>query len=216
MIFRDRYDAGERLVEPLLRLHLRNPLVLGIPRGGVAVAAAIADKLPAELDIVLTHKLGAPGQPELAIGAVDESGQVTLAPYAKTIAQSYIDEEVANQLEVMRQRSQLFRAVKPIASMTDRSVILVDDGVATGWTMFAAIDVVKRYRPYQLIVAIPVGAKETVDKLRPVCDRVVCLQSPSNFMAVGEFYEHFQSIEESEVIELLKRSKTCATPQMEQ
>lgn len=216
MIFRDRYDAGERLVEPLLRLHLRNPLVLGIPRGGVAVAAAIADKLPAELDIVLTHKLGAPGQPELAIGAVDESGQVTLAPYAKTIAQSYIDEEVANQLEVMRQRSQLFRAVKPIASMTDRSVILVDDGIATGWTMFAAIDVVKRYRPYQLIVAIPVGAKETVDKLRPVCDRVVCLQSPSNFMAVGEFYEHFQSIEESEVIELLKRSKTYAKPQMEQ
>jgi putative phosphoribosyl transferase len=216
MIFRDRYEAGERLVEPLLRLHLRNPLVLGIPRGGVAVAAAIAEKLPAELDVVLTHKLGAPGQPELAIGAVDESGHIILAPYAKTVPRSYINEEAASQLEVMRQRSRLFRDIKPMASMTDRSVILVDDGIATGWTMFAAIDVVKRYRPYQLIVAIPVGAQETVDKLRSISDRVICLQSPANFMAVGEFYEHFQAVEESEVIEMLKRSKTHATTQMEQ
>jgi|694.fasta_scaffold02963_19 putative phosphoribosyl transferase len=216
MIFHDRYDAGERLVEPLLRLHLRNPLVLGIPRGGVAVAAAIAEKLPAELDVVLTHKLGAPGQPELAIGAVDESGHITLAPYAKSVSQAYIEEEAANQLEVMQQRGRLFRAVKPMAAMTDRSVILVDDGLATGWTMFAAIDVVKRYRPYQLIVAIPVGAKETVDKLRSVCDRVICLQSPANFMAVGEFYESFQSTEESEVVELLKRSKKYAATQTDQ
>ena len=216
MIFHDRYDAGERLVEPLLRLHLRNPLVLGIPRGGVAVAAAIAEKLPAELDVVLTHKLGAPGQPELAIGAVDESGHITLAPYAKSVPQAYIEEEAANQLEVMQQRGRLFRAVKPMAAMTDRSVILVDDGLATGWTMFAAIDVVKRYRPYQLIVAIPVGAKETVDKLRSVCDRVICLQSPANFMAVGEFYETFQSTEESEVVELLKRSKKYAATQTDQ
>jgi predicted phosphoribosyltransferase len=216
MIFHDRYDAGERLVEPLLRLHLRNPLVLGIPRGGVAVAAAIAEKLPAELDVVLTHKLGAPGQPELAIGAVDESGHITLAPYAKSVPQAYIEEEAANQLEVMQQRGRLFRAVKPMAAMTDRSVILVDDGLATGWTMFAAIDVVKRYRPYQLIVAIPVGAKETVDKLRSVCDRVICLQSPANFMAVGEFYESFQSTEESEVVELLKRSKKYAATQTDQ
>ena len=180
------------------------------------VAAAIADKLPAELDVVLTHKLGAPGQPELAIGAVDESGHVTLAPYAKTISQAYINEEAANQIEVMQQRSRLFRAVKPMAVMTDRSVILVDDGIATGWTMFAAIDVVKRYRPYQLIVAIPVGAKETVDKLRSVCDRVICLQSPANFMAVGEFYDSFQSTEESEVVELLKRSKKHTATQADQ
>jgi putative phosphoribosyl transferase len=103
-----------------------------------------------------------------------------------------------------------------MAAMTDRSVILVDDGLATGWTMFAAIDVVKRYRPYQLIVAIPVGAKETVDKLRSVCDRVICLQSPANFMAVGEFYESFQSTEESEVVELLKRSKKYAATQTDQ
>ncbi len=205
-IFRDREEAGRKLGEELALLSLHDPLVLGIPRGGVVTAAAIARLVGGELDVVLAHKIGHPNQPELAIGAVGEDGQVTFSSPRRSIpgvATSYVEDERRRQIAEIDRRRRLFRSGRAAAPINGRSVILTDDGVATGSTMFAAIDVVRSHDPRELIVAVPVAPADTAERLRDRCDRFICLQSPEVFWAVGEFYASFRPVSDDRVVEIL-------------
>jgi hypothetical protein len=208
-MFRDRKDAAQQLAAKLKGRPLREPLVLAIPRGGVVTGAVLARELGAELDVVLSRKLRAPGQPELAIGAIAEDGQVYLNHYAEEfldVLQDYLVEERRYQLAVIARRRQLFRAVRPQAPVAGRSVIVTDDGIATGSTMISALQAVKAQKPRELIVAVPVASPDRLEEVRRWCDDVVCLLTPQEFWAVGEFYLDFSQIEDEEVVELLRTS----------
>jgi predicted phosphoribosyltransferase len=207
-MYQNREDAGRRLAGAFGGIILRQPVVLGIPRGGVVTAAALAKELPAELDVVLARKLRAPFQPELAIGALGEDGSVYLAPYAKQIEgvdDLYLAQEQERQIGELKRRKELFRKVRPAASLAGRTVIVTDDGVATGATMFAALQVVRAQRPLELIVAVPVAPPSQIAPLMSRCDRLICLESPEEFWAVGQFYEDFQQVEDEEAVALLKK-----------
>jgi predicted phosphoribosyltransferase len=206
-MFRDREDAAYKLATAMRDLKLDNPLVLAIPRGGVATGAVLARELGAELDVVLSRKLRAPDQPELAIGAISEDGQVHLnqrAVEALGVTDEYLQQEKQHQLAEIARRNQLFRSVRPEASISGRTVIVTDDGIATGSTMMAALQTVRPQRPAQLIVAVPVAPYDRLAAFEERCDKVVCLHSPAEFWAVGQFYEDFPTIEDEQVVELLK------------
>jgi len=206
--FHDRVDAAHQLAKRLKGRPWREPLVLAIPRGGVVIGAALADDLGAELDVVLSRKLRAPYQPELAIGAIAENGQVYLnhaADQAPGMSKEYVARERRHQHDEIARRSQLFRAVRPAAPIAGRSVIITDDGIATGSTMMAALQTVRAQGPHDLIVAVPVACPDRLEALRRICDEVVCLLSPEDFMAVGQYYEDFGSVEDEEALELLRR-----------
>lgn len=207
IMFRDREHAALELARRFRGRALRNPLVLGIPRGGVVLAWVLARELGAELDVVLARKLRAPYQPEYALGAVAEDGQITLGPEATHLpgaTQAYLQQEVRQQLAEIDRRKQLVRAIRPAAAITDRSVIVTDDGIATGATMIAAIQAVRQQHAHELIVAVPVAAPERLAELRSWCDDIVCLHAPADFHAVGQFYERFDSVEDDEVLRLLR------------
>lgn len=194
------------LAAELAALHLRNPLVLAIPRGGIETAAPIAERLGAELDVVLARKLRSPDQPELAIGAISETGQVHLDPALVAVTGAtkvYVEEERARQRGEIERRRELFRRARPPASMAGRTVILTDDGVATGSTMIAAARTVRAAGPAELIIAVPVAASERLSSLRPLCDRLICLIAAPDFMAVGQFYDRFEEVVDARVVELL-------------
>ena len=183
------------------------PLVLAIPRGGVEVGAVLARGLGAELDVVLARKLRAPHQPELALGAVSETGQVYLNQFASAMSEAgeaYVEAERRRQLGEIARRRDLYRAVRPQAPVTGRTVILTDDGVATGATMIAALNTVKAGGAKWIVVAVPVGAPERLDAIRPLCDRLVCLEEPQAFWAIGQFYRDFSQVEDARVVELLR------------
>jgi putative phosphoribosyl transferase len=205
--FNDRDEAGTLLVERLRGSDTEKPLVLAIPRGGIEVGAAIARGLGCDLDVVLSRKLRAPHQPELAIGAVSESGAVYLNRFATAMTdagQAYVEAERKKQLEEIDRRRTMFRAVRPQADVRGRTVILTDDGIATGATMIAALKTVRAAGAKQVIVAVPVGAPDRIDALRPLCDRVECLLEPAEFWAVGQFYRHFEQVSDERVVELLR------------
>ncbi|MEX2287678.1 MAG: alpha/beta family hydrolase [Planctomycetaceae bacterium] len=213
-LFRDREDAGRQLAKRLKELELHDPLVLGIPRGGVATGAVLARELNADLDIVLARKLRAPMQPELAIGSVSEDGHVYLTPEARTIpgvTDEYIAREREYQINEIERRTTLFRSVRPAARFAGRSIILTDDGIATGSTMLAALDVIKAHEPYEVIVAAPVAPPDRLEPIRQKCDRLICLHTPALFWAIGQFYADFRQVEDDEVVNLL-REFAPATP----
>jgi putative phosphoribosyl transferase len=206
-IFADREEAGWMLVERLRDTTRMNPLVLAIPRGGVEVGAALARGLGAELDVVLSRKLRAPHQPELALGAVSEDGDVYLNHFANAMTDAgdtYIEAERQRQLAEIARRRKLVRGVRPQAEIAGRTVILTDDGLATGATMIAALHTVRAAGAREIIVAVPVGAPERIDAIRPLCDRVECLQEPEAFWAIGQFYRSFEQVEDERVVELLR------------
>ncbi|GAA4465247.1 phosphoribosyltransferase family protein [Novipirellula rosea] len=210
-MFHDRDDAGRQLTAALSTMELLDPLVLGIPRGGMITAAVIADAIDAELDVVLAHKLRSPLQPELAFGALGEDGRVYLNPLARDIhglTEDYLEDERKIQLHEIQRRQNLFRSDHPAAKIAGRSVILTDDGVATGSTMFAAIEVVKAQQPHELIVAVPVTPPTTLGRLQQQCDRVVFLSAPADFIAVAQFYESFLPISDQQVVDLLNRHRS--------
>ena len=212
-MFSDRQEAGRRLGERLLRIPLKNPVVLGIPRGGIVTGAAVADVLSAELDVVLAHKLGAPGQPELAIGAVGEDGNVYLDRELELLLgvdQDYLEQERARQWAQLQRRSQMFRKVRPAASLEGRSAIITDDGIATGSTVLAAIETVKAQQPAKIIVAVPVIPAQRVDFFTSRCDRLVFLEAPVDFTAVGQFYRVFDSVPDEDVLHLLSKGRPGA------
>lgn len=209
MVFRDRLDAGRQLVEQLSQYKGMHPLICAIPRGAVPMASYIADQLEGDLDVVLVRKLGAPGYPETAVGAVDEQGWTYIASHAAEMAadEEYIEVEKAVQLAKIAERRRTY-TTRPPLNPAGRVVIIVDDGLATGATMIAALHALRRQSPAKLICAVPVSPADTLDKIRSLADAVVCLYVPEYFRAVGEFYEDFPQVEDNEVIRLLGRSRT--------
>jgi putative phosphoribosyl transferase len=205
--FADREEAGWMLVERLRDERLERPLVLAIPRGGVEIGAVLARGLGAELDVVLSRKLRAPHQPELALGAVAENGEVHLNHFAAAmtdVGDVFIERERQRQLGEIARRRELYRAVRPRAEIAGRTVIVTDDGIATGATMIAALHTVRAAGAREVIVAVPVGAPDRIDALRPLCDRVICLQEPAWFWAIGQFYRDFAQVPDERVVELLR------------
>jgi putative phosphoribosyl transferase len=206
-MFRDREDAAHKLAEKLKGRQFHDPLVLAIPRGGVVTGAVLARELGADLDVVLSRKLRAPGQPELAIGAISEDGRVYLNHHAQAfldLLEDYLAEERRYQLAEIARRKTLFRAVRPQAPVAGRSVIVTDDGIATGSTMIAALQSVKTQKPREVIVAVPVASPDRLEEVRRWCDDVVCLLRPEEFWAIGQFYEDFTQVEDEQALQLLR------------
>jgi predicted phosphoribosyltransferase len=205
--FRDRADAGAYLAGFLEAYRGERPLVLGIPRGGVPVAAEVAARLDGELDVVVARKLGAPFHGELAIGAVTASGGLYLDRgiiEELGVSEAYLQEVIARESEEGRQRQARFRGSKPAPLIKGRTVIVVDDGLATGATMRAALRSVAVHHPKRLICAVPVGAPPSCEALRHEADEVVCPLMPDPFWAVGLFYEDFEPVDDREVTVLLR------------
>jgi putative phosphoribosyl transferase len=205
--FRDRYEVGQLLAAELRKLQGRNLIVLGIPRGGVIVARELAKTLDAELDIVLAHKLRAPGHPELAMGSLAENGKVFLnqdVVMDLRVNQQYIEKEKEEQLTEMKRRARLVRRIRPRIPLKDKTVIVTDDGVATGATTQAAFWAVRQEKPALLIGAIPVGPEDVVRRLVKDVDELVCLRTPPFFTAVGQFYLQFEAVDDAEVLRILR------------
>lgn len=204
-MFRDRADAARQLAEKLDFCRGKNPLVLAIPRGAVVMGRIIAEALDGELDVILVRKLRAPFQPELAIGAIDESGATYIDDYAEAAGadRQYIESEKLAQLEIIRRRRAQYTPVRAPISTDGRIVIVVDDGLATGSTMIAALRALNAQSPATLICAVPVSPAETLQKIETLADQVICLETPDNFRAVGQFYRDFPQVEDEEVMAML-------------
>jgi putative phosphoribosyl transferase len=205
--FRDREDAAKRLAKELIDWKLKDPVVLAIPRGGVVLGAVLARELGAALDVVVSRKLRVPMQPELAFGAVGEDGSLVIDHHliqSIGLTAGQIDREKQVQQEQVHQRTEQLRAIQPKVSLEHRSVVVTDDGIATGATMVAALRAIRTQNPFELIAAIPVAPKKQLQWIRQYCDRVVCLHSPEEFNAVGEFYEVFEPVEDDRVESLLR------------
>ena len=204
-MFKDRQDAAIRLADALDRYAGRNPLILAIPRGAVPMAVTIAEKLGGEFDVALVRKLRAPGQPEFAIGSIDESGWAYMAPYATAmgIDADYLAQEKRLQLDTLRRRREQYTPVRAPIDPAGRIVIVVDDGLATGATMIAALHGLKNHRPAKLVCAVPVAPADSLEKIRAMGVETVCLEEPLYFQSVGQFYESFPQVEDEEVIALL-------------
>jgi len=211
MYFENRRQAGRLLAKELAWLRgQKDVLVLGVPRGGVVVAYEVAKELQAPLDIYIARKIGAPYNPELAIGAVASDGTVVLDH--KLIAQSgaagaYVQQETDRQREEIKRRLAVYRGDRPDPVLEGKTIVLVDDGVATGATVLASLRALRQRKPAQLILAVPVGPPDTIQQLSQEADRVVCLFVPDIFWAVGAFYEVFDQTSDEEVIRLLREKQ---------
>jgi putative phosphoribosyl transferase len=205
MPFRNRAHAAHLLAQMLISYKGRNPLVLGIPRGAVPMAKVIAEALDGELDIVLVRKISAPEEPELAIASVDETGQVYFSDDVSEmeIDPEYIQSEAGTQLQVLRGRRARYTPLRSPIDPAGRIVIVVDDGIATGATMLAALRVIRRKKPARLIGAVAVAPAATVARLRNEADQIVCLKTPPEFYAVGQFFEDFTQVSDEEVAAIL-------------
>ncbi len=208
-MFRDRKEAGERLAEQLTHLRDRKPVVLALPRGGVAVGLAVARRLDAPLDLVLVRKIGVPWQPELALGAVTDGPSADVfidrrLADALRIPNDYIEEETARQIAEIERRREAYRAGRPAIEIAGRAAIVVDDGIATGATMRVALQAVRRRRPGWLVLAAPVAAPETLADLKAEADETVCVECPTDLGAIGYYYRDFHQLTDDEVRELLR------------
>jgi putative phosphoribosyl transferase len=211
MKFADRGEAGRRLADKLLHLKDRQPVVLALPRGGVAVGFEIARALGAALDIVLVRKIGVPWQPELALGAVtDGDSPATFIDRglatSLAVPDSYIEEETMRQLEEIERRRKSYCEDRPAVQIAGRTAIVVDDGIATGATMRVALQAVRRRAPERLVLAVPVAPPDTLAALLEEADEAVCLETPTGLGAIGYYYRDFHQMSDSEVTDLLARA----------
>ncbi|WP_435196864.1 phosphoribosyltransferase [Natronomonas sp. EA1] len=205
-MFRDRVDGATQLVD-LVRCHDMEPdVVLAIPRGGVEVGRVVADALGLPLDVVVVRKLGAPDNPELAIGAVTGDGGVWLNDAmidSLGVDDTYVDAELARQREAARERLEAYRAVGEGVDLTDRTAFIVDDGLATGATMFAAVQAVREAGARAVYVGVPVASPNAVARLEAVADGVLVVEAPPHFMSVGQFFRRFDQVDDARARELL-------------
>jgi len=212
MIYKDRRDAGRRLARELAHYKKDEPVILALPRGGVVVAAEIADALDAPLDLVLVRKIGVPCQPELAMGAVVDGRHPHIIRNDEIITGAGISEETFAQvgqaeLSEIERRRNLYLAGRPRADITGRVVIVVDDGIATGATTRVALEAIRERKPKKLVLATPVAPTSTLEELKELSDEIVCLQSHEPFYAIGLYYDDFRQVSDSEVIDILSRAR---------
>jgi predicted phosphoribosyltransferase len=214
--FRDRIEAGRLLAAELKEYSGKKAVVLGIPRGGVIIAEQIAKEISADMDIVLTHKLGAPYNCELAVGAVCEDGthfvNESIAGYVGA-DRKYIEQEKKHQINEISRKVGLYRPVLARMPLKDRIVIITDDGVATGATMQAAIWAIRKEEPAKIVLAVPVGPPDSIKRLSGDADQTVCLKTPYDFQALGRFYIDFPQVEDEELLAILKEESKRRTAQ---
>jgi len=205
VLFQSRVEAAQQLAQALAHYRGRNPLVLAIPRGAVPMGRVLADELGGELDVVLVRKLGAPFNPELAVGAIDESGWAYISAFAASAGadEPYLEDEKQAQMETLRRRRAQYTPLRPPIDAKGRIVIVVDDGLATGATMIAALHAARAKQPARLVCAVPVAAADSLERVRGLADEVVCLAAPEQFYAVGQFYQEFRLVQDEEVVALL-------------
>ncbi|MDW7650338.1 MAG: phosphoribosyltransferase [Bacillota bacterium] len=207
--YQNQFEAGEILAEELLAFRGEDVLVLAVPRGGVPVALPVMQALHCELDLIIPRKIGAPLQPEVAIGAVCEDGDVLLNPYlvrALGVTDDYLNKATAKEVAEIKRRLGAYRGVRSPAAVEGRTVIVVDDGVATGFTITAALQAVARRRPSELVLAVPVAPPDTVDTLASEVDRIICPLQPESFSAVGQFYKRFEQLHDGDVQRMLAQA----------
>lgn len=205
-MFVDREDAGKQLAAKMLSYDWHEPLILGVPRGGVVVARFLWEQLGGELDLYITRKIGAPMQPELAVGAVSADGCITLNHEVVAglgISSTYIRKEAAREQEEIRRRLEVYRGGRPLPRLAGRQIVLVDDGVATGSTLMAALKGLRESGTGEIVLAVPVGPPDTIYRLEAEVDRLFYLAAPPHFSAVGQFYSCFEQVEDDEVIRIL-------------
>ncbi len=208
-MFTDRKEAGQYLAAALKELHLESPVVLAVPRGGVPVGFEVARALNAPLDIVVVRKLGAPGQHELGLGAIVDGDHPQSVLNEEIIREldvspEYLEAEIESELKEIRRRQNAYRKGRAPADLGGRTVIVVDDGIATGGSIRAALRGVRRMGPKKLVLAVPVAPPEAIESMRSEADKIVCLETPELFFAIGEFYEDFSQTSDEEVIKLLE------------
>lgn len=216
MRFRDRTDAGRQLADLLTEYGAESPLVLGLPRGGIPVANEVARKLGAPLDVWVVRKVGAPGQPELGLGAVAEGGALFLdreMMRSLGFSETEVMQTAEREAQEVTDRVARFRGAHPAPVLEGRTVLLVDDGVATGGTVRAAIRALRTKRPRKIVLAVPVGAVESLDSLRPEVDDLVCVYPAEFLSSVGEFYEDFRQTSDEEVQAVLGRMRREQGPE---
>jgi len=209
-MFKDRLDAAHQLAEALGDCKSLHPLVLAIPRGAVPMAQVIARQLGGDMDVVLVRKLRAPLMPEVAVGAIDESGRVYLNHEAQRMGAdaAYLQQEEKLQLATLRRRRHLYSTMGRPADLAGRTVIVVDDGLATGATMTAALKSIRQQQPSRLLCAVPVASADALATVRPWADELVCLSVPEDFEGVGQFYRDFSQVTDEEVLRCLQASST--------
>lgn len=217
IVFRDRQEAGRLLASRLMRYGKEAPVVVAIPRGGVPVAAEIARALDAPLDVMVARKLGAPGEPELGIGALvdgDRPESVLNQDVVEhlQVSREYLAREIKKQLEEIKRREHAFRGGRPKVPLQGRTVIVVDDGIATGGSVRAALRAIRRSSPRRVVLAVPVAPPDTIEQLRSEADEVVCLATPEMFYAIGQFYRDFHQLEDAEVVKLLDAARQERAP----
>lgn len=214
MIFKNREHAATLLAKRLAKYKTQKPLVLGIPRGALPMAKIIANALDGELDVVLVRKLGAPGQPELAIGAVDEDGRVYLSDAVAEwgISSEYVAREKEQQLKTLLRRRAEYTPFRSSINPSGRTVIVVDNGIATGATMIAALRSVREQSPAKLIAAVAVLPVSTLKKIKEYADEVAYLDTPADFFAVGQYFEDFSQVTDEDVVAILESVKPREKP----
>ena len=216
MLFDNRAAAGRRLAERLLKFRNQRPVVLALPRGGVPVGLEVARALAAPLDLVLVRKIGAPGMPELAVAALVDAGGEVVRVVDERVAgdaglpPAYLDREALREERELARRRAVYGAARPPVPLAGRTAIVVDDGIATGTTMRAALLAVRRRDPARLILAVPVAPAETLEALRGEVDEIVALETPEDFLAIGQFYQDFHQMSDGEVLALLERAAQLA------